>query len=63
MKKRFQKNRRARYRPLRHRASLRVRLAKPRVAKGLLTWLAPSDTNRFQADQHQEFINWTKTLK
>ena len=41
----------------------RVRLAKPRVAKGLLTWLAPSDTNRFQADQHQEFINWTKTLE
>ena len=41
----------------------RVRSAKPRIAKGSLVWLAPDDTNRFQADQHQQFINWTKTLE
>ena len=41
----------------------RVRSARPRIAKGSLAWLAPDDTNRFQADQHQEFINWTKTLE
>ena len=41
----------------------RVRSAKPRIAKGSFAWLAPDDTNRFQADQHQEFINWTKTLE
>ncbi len=41
----------------------KVRSAKPRIAKGSFAWLAPDDTNRFQADQHQEFINWTKTLE
>ena len=41
----------------------RVRSTKPRIAKGSLVWLAPDDTNRFQADQHQQFINWTKTLE
>ncbi|MEC8988403.1 MAG: alpha/beta hydrolase, partial [Verrucomicrobiota bacterium] len=41
----------------------RVRSAKPRIAKSSFAWLAPDDTNRFQADQHQEFINWTKTLE
>ena len=41
----------------------KVRSAKPRIAKGSFAWLAPDVTNRFQADQHQEFINWTKTLE
>jgi len=41
----------------------RIRSAKPLITKGSLAWLAPDDTNRFQADQHQEFINWTKTLE
>ena len=40
-----------------------VRSAKPRIAKGSFAWLSPDDTNRFQVDQHQEFINWTKTLE
>ncbi len=41
----------------------KVRSARPRNAKGSLSWIAPDDTNRFQADQHHEFINWTKMLE
>jgi hypothetical protein len=40
----------------------KIRSTKPRSAKGSLSWIAPDDTNRFQADQHHEFINWTKML-
>lgn len=40
-----------------------VRLANPESAKASLTWLTPDDTNRFQADQHEQFINWAKTLE
>ena len=39
-----------------------VRLAKPEQAKAL-TWLSPDGPNRFQADQHQQFINWAKALR
>ena len=27
-----------------------------------LLWLSPDDTNRFQAEQHQIFINWIEGL-
>ena len=40
-----------------------LRLAKPKQAEAALTWQSPDDTNRFQADQHQQFINWTKSLR
>ncbi|MED5279310.1 MAG: hypothetical protein VYD86_09335, partial [Verrucomicrobiota bacterium] len=40
-----------------------LRLAKPKQAEAALTWQSPDDTNRFQADQNQQFINWTKSLR
>ena len=32
-------------------------------AEAALTWQSPDETNRFQADQHQQFINWAKSLR
>ena len=40
-----------------------VRLAKPKQTEAALTWQSPDDTNRFQTDQHEQFINWTKSLR
>jgi hypothetical protein len=33
-----------------------------RATGGTLTWQAPDDINRFQADQHQLFLEWVNTL-
>ena len=38
-----------------------LRLAKPKQARLALTWQSPDDTNRFQSDQQEQFINWTKS--
>jgi hypothetical protein len=40
-----------------------VYLEKAKQAEAMLTWNSPDDTNRFQADQHLEFINWAKSLR
>ena len=40
-----------------------LRRLTPKQAEAALTWQSPDDINRFQADQHQQFINWTKSLR
>lgn len=41
----------------------KVYLEKEKQAESMLTWNSPDDTNRFQADQHLQFINWAKSLR
>ena len=34
----------------------------PDAFKDSLTWLQPDDVDRFQKDQHMNFINWFRSL-
>ena len=40
-----------------------VIMKNPQIARTSLTWISPEKSNRFQAEEHQQFINWVKSLE